>query len=125
MKPMLDGFPMLRHDNLLKHYIFGHEKGGDNHHTWGYLWMKTVHAILGENFEYVFFLASQPGVRFDQLMGSPMLQIGSVLEISENTDTRLFRTQKRRSSVHTYVFPSCVIEYENDAFHLEKFLIEN
>jgi len=123
VKPILDKFPMLRHDNLLKHYIFSHEQDTHNHHTWGFFWLKTIYNILDNNFKNTFFMASRPGKFFDQLLKSQDLQKEKVLKISQNNKTyESYKREKGRRKAFTYIFPSCVIEYEKDSFILKNFV---
>jgi len=112
---LLHKFPMLRHDNLLKHHIFAHKSPG-NHHTWGLLWFQAIYEILGRDFKKIFFLASEAGVTFRDFMNSPELQTEEVLSVSSDSSPLVFQREKRRKGPHTYVFPSCVIELEGEAF---------
>jgi hypothetical protein len=118
IEPILKKYPMLYHDNLLKHYIFG--KGNpDNHHTWGLLWMETVYEILGRDFNKLFFLVTQPGISLDELLFSPEILTEEILKISSDTTPLVFQRQERRIALpHTIIFPSCIIELEGDRFKL-------
>jgi hypothetical protein len=115
LQSLLNKFPMLRHDNLLKHHIFIHKSPG-NHHTWGLLWLQTIYEILDRDFEKIFFLASEAGVAFEDFMNASELQTEEVLSISDDSSPLVFQREKKRKRPHTYIFPSCVIELEGEAF---------
>ena len=118
IKPILEKFPMLKHDNLLKHYIYAQKSIGNNH-TWGLLWMLTAYEILGRDFKKLFFLATRPGISFEDFIYSKELQTEKVLAISKDTSPITLHRQKRRKGLpHTYIFPSCVIEFDGKSFKI-------
>jgi len=117
LKPFVRKYPMLYHANLLKHYIFRQSPG--NHHTWGFLWMRTVFQILNNDFPHVFSLVGRPGLSLDELLAASELQTEGVRAVSQDVSPRSFPRQKRSADrPHTYVFPSCVLEVEGDAFRV-------
>jgi hypothetical protein len=115
LKPSMKKFPMLYHGNLLKHYILSQDPG--NHHTWGFLWMRTALDIMDGDFSHLLFAASKPGLGFDEFMASSDLQTERVKGISPDTSPRSFPRQKKRAdTARAYVFPSCILEVEDVAF---------
>jgi len=117
VEPIFKKFPILYHDNYLKHYICGTKDTG-NHHTWGMLWFQTLYKIFDNDFNKLFHFSSEPGVSFEELINSPEFQTAEVLTLSEEKKPVLFPGQKRRRRSQTYVFPSCVIEFRDNSFHI-------
>lgn len=121
VEPILNKFPMLCHDNLLKHYIFSQKFAGNNH-SWGFLWMQTFYEILGEDYRSLFLLAGQAGVFFDELAKSPELQTEEVLSLSEDTSSVSFPRQKRRKGTpERFIFPSAIIKVGKETFKILNF----
>ncbi|RKY85365.1 hypothetical protein DRQ09_07395, partial [candidate division KSB1 bacterium] len=119
VEPILKKFPMLYHDNFLKHYIFSHKSPGNNH-TWGLLWMKTAYEILNRNFNRLFYLATEPGISFEDFISSPVLQTEQVVKLSGDTKPVAFNRQTtRRRRFSKFVFPSVIIECDGDSFKVE------
>lgn len=118
IEPVFKKYPLLYHENLLKHYINGHMSPG-NHHTWGLLWMQTLYEILARDFNKIFFLATEPAISLAELMLSPEIQTEEVVKISKDTKPIAFQRQKRRRDrPHTIVFPSCIIELEGESLKI-------
>jgi len=116
IEPLLKKFPILYHDNLLKHYIFGHINP-DERHTWGKLWMETIYEIIDSDFNKLFYIVSEPAISLDKLVISPEIQKEKVLDISRDTNPITFnRYKQRRGSPHTVIFPSCIIEFDGESF---------
>lgn len=121
IEPILNKFPMLCHDNLLKHYIFSQKFAGNNH-SWGFLWMQTFYEILGRDYQRLFLLAGQPGVFLDELAKSPKLQTEEILALSEDTSSVSFQRQKRRKRTPTrLIFPSATLKVDKETFRILNF----
>jgi hypothetical protein len=110
-------YPMLYHGNLLKHYILSRDPG--NHHTWGFLWMRTALDILDSDFSHLCFMASKPGLDFGEFMSLSVLQTERVRAISRDSSPRPFPRQRQRvGTPRAYVFPSCILEVKDDSFQI-------
>lgn len=118
---ILRRYPILRHDNLLKHYIYCRSSPG-NHHTWGLLWLRTAYEAVGEDFCRLFFLACEPGISIDEFLRCPAFQSPAVHGVSTDTRSVTFERQKsRRPMPKSYTFPACTIRYEEDRFRVLDF----
>jgi hypothetical protein len=114
VEQLLNKFPILRYDNLLKHCILGSRDTG-NHHTWGWLWLGTALSILNDDFGRLFSMASAPAITLEELMRSPEFQTPAVVSASKDTSPVSFDRQRRRRALPSrYVFPSTVVELDGD-----------
>lgn len=118
IEPVLKKYPLLQYENLLKHYIFLTKNKG-NSHTWGLLWMLTALDALGGDWPKLFFLATRPGVCFQDFINSAALQTKKVLQVSSQTEATLLQGEaRRRKSPERYIFPAVILELSGGGFKI-------